>query len=151
MFKIKISMKSNFNIIGLLLFIASVLINTGCKNNESKSHENVKISHSQPNIDSLKLKEESLTQSLSWEWAKGAIGSNESGDFSEVNGKSIVTDSKGNVYVVGDFKGAKIAFDNIVSKSVGDFHWNSFFTKYDSNRRHNFSQRFSSNENGKSC
>lgn len=132
MFKIKISMKSNFNIIGLLLFIASVLINTGCKNNESKSHENVKISHSQPNIDSLKLKEESLTQSLSWEWAKGAIGSNESGDFSEVNGKSIVTDSKGNVYVVGDFKGAKIAFDNIVSKSVGDFHWNSFFTKYDS-------------------
>ena len=108
MFKIKISMKSNFNIMGLLLFIASVLINSGCKNNESKSHENVKISHSQPNIDSLKLKEESLTQSLSWEWAKGAIGKNESGDFSEVNGKSIVTDSKGNVYVVGDFKGEYI-------------------------------------------
>lgn len=132
MFKIKISMKSNFNIMGLLLFIASVLINSGCKNNESKSHENVKISHSQPNIDSLKLKEESLTQSLSWEWAKGAIGKNESGDFSEVNGKSIVTDSKGNVYVVGDFKGAKIAFDKIISQSVGDVRWNSFFIKYDS-------------------
>lgn len=128
-----ICMKIKANL-GLVSFcIISLIILNGCKNQESKNEKTVELS--QDKIDSLKLKEESLTQSLTWEWAKGAKGTLASGDFSSVNSKSIVTDSEGNVYVVGNFQGAKIAFDNIISNSIGDNNsWNSnvFFTKYDS-------------------
>jgi hypothetical protein len=83
--------------------------------------------------DSLKVKEESLTQTINWEWAKGAIGKNDNGEFSDVSGNNIVTDSEGNVFVVGDFYGGTIAFDKILSKSIakGNIKWNSFFTKFD--------------------
>lgn len=125
-----IYMKIKANLVLVSFFIISLIILIGCKNQESKNEKTIETS--QDKIDSIKLKEESLTQSLSWEWAKGAIGTYESGDFSGVNGKSIVADSEGNIYVVGDFHGAKITFDKIISKSIGNSNWNSFFTKFDS-------------------
>lgn len=111
-----------------ICYIASIFIIIGCKNKENESS---KTQETQEVLDSLKINEESLNQTLNWSWAKGATGTIKSGDVLDKEGKSVITDSKGYVYVVGDFHGETIAFDNIVSNKIGE-GWNSFFTKYDS-------------------
>jgi hypothetical protein len=110
-------------------FIAAMIFITSCNNNTGSVNQNSQVS--QETLDSVKTNEESLNQSLNWVWAKGATGTIKSGGILTKEGKSLITDSKGNVYVVGDFHGSTIEFDNVVSNSIGDGTWNTFFTKYD--------------------
>lgn len=124
----------------LLVFIIAVIMGgISCNiSTDKKSHENKSLDISSVNVDDQNTPntfitdEESSNQALRWLWAKGASVTLKPGGISDNQGKSVVTDSKGYVYVIGDCFGATITFDEITSNITGE-GWNTFFTKYDAN------------------
>ena len=126
--------KSKYILPGLLIFLSVIIgfVYYGYTNKSIKIQK-TKIQQTKTIIDSVKVYEESLNQKLKWIWAKATNG-RKLNSVNFVNGK-LITDSKGNIYVIGDFHGETIAFDNITSESIGDSdnNWNTYFTKYDKN------------------
>ncbi len=133
------SKKSKYLILGLLAALSIVIGFVYYSNsNKSSNNQETDIQDAKAIIDSVKVNEESLNQKLDWIWAKGPNGRKlnsinlSNGDR---NSKNLITDSQGNIYIIGDFHGETIAFDNITSESIGesDSNWNTYFTKYDKN------------------
>lgn len=93
-------------------------------------------------LNAMLLKEKKFNN-LNWDWGKSASGTINSGDILSKEGENVITDSKGNVYCLGNTHGKTIIFDNISYNLVPNYEgvpdgkhdntscWNTFFVKYD--------------------